>query len=297
VQPSTTSSSSTTTAATTITLTLGWSPNSEPDIGGYVIYYGFRSRNYTFTKDAGNKTSVTITGLEKDQIYYFALKAYNTSGVYSNYSAEISYPPGAVTTSTIAADGGGGGGSVGGGGSYRPTTTTTAIPVTTTSTTSTIAQCLKDGDCDDGRFCDGKETCVNGICVAGKSPCEEEQLCREDANECWATVKLNASFLPAAKVRRPVLFPQRCIWLLLISAGENNFDENSIIDFTDLSGEATGVKINPDRKPFALGNFIFLPVCIEKDVAAGEVILTIRSAAHTSNTPVEEIIETSFTVE
>ena len=69
------------------------------------------------------------------------------------------------------------------------------------------------------------------------------------------------------------------------------------MDFTDLSGEAAGVKINPDRKPFALGNLIFLPVCIEKDAVSDEVILTIRSEVNTSDSTAEEIIETSFTVE
>jgi len=210
-----------------------------------------------------------------------------------------------VTTSTTTSTSGGGGG---GGGSYSTTTTlvavttsvaattsTTAIPVTTTSTTTTIPECLNDGDCDDGSFCNGKETCVDGICVAGQSPCGEGQVCGDDTDECRATVELTAFCLPAT-ARRPFLFPQRCTWLLLNSAGKNNFSENSVIAFSSPSGEAAGLKVNPDRKPFALGNFIFLPVCIQKDAATGPVTLTIRSEAHTSNTTVEETIETSFTV-
>jgi hypothetical protein len=323
IRPTTSSSSSSTTtvaltttstAAATISITLGWSPNSESDIGGYVIYYGLSSRNYTFTKDVGNKTSGTVTGLEVGRTYYFALKAYNTSGLYSNYSTEITYPLVAVTTTTIGANttttigantstttavsrGGGGGG--GGGGSYSPTTsttTTTVITVKTTSTTTTIPQCLNDGACDDGSFCSGKETCVNGICVAGQSPCAEGQVCNDDADECRDTVKLTAYFLPPT-IGRPLLLAKRCTWLLLISAGKNNFNENSIIDFSGPSGEAAGLKLNPDRKPFAIGSFIFLPVCIQKDAVAGKVILTIRSEAHENNTTIEEVIETSFMVQ
>jgi hypothetical protein len=315
----TTSSTTSTAAPTNIDVSLGWSPNSEPDIGGYVIYYGLSSRNYTFNKDVGNNTSGTITGLKVGQSYYIALKAYNTSGLYSDYSVELVYSSGgAVSTTTIAAGGtttiaaggtttiaaggtttiaAGGGGGGGGGGFYFFSTTTTTIQVKTTSTTSTIPECLNDSKCDDGSFCNGKETCVNGICVSGQRPCGEDQACNDDVDECWDTVKLTASFLPATTVRRPFLFPQRCTWLLLVSAGKNNFNENSTIYFSGPSGEAAGVEVNPDRKPFVLGNFIFLPVCIEKDAVAGEIVLTIKSEVHTSNTTVEETIETSFMVE
>jgi hypothetical protein len=360
IRPTTSSSSSTTTTAartttsttaSTISITLGWSPNTESDIGGYIIYYGLNSRNYTFTNDVGNQTSGTVTGLELGRTYYFALKAYNTSGLYSDYSAEITYPPVAGTTTTIGANtstttttigantstttttigantstttttigantstttttigantstttavsrGGGGGG--GGGGSYSPTTTTTTttttILVKTTSTTTTIPKCLNDSDCDDGSFCSGKETCLNGICVAGQSPCAEGQVCNDDADECRDTVKLTAYFLPPT-ISRPLLLAKRCTWLLLISSGKNNFNENSIIDFSGPSGEAAGLKLNPDRKPFAIGSFIFLPVCIQKDAVAGKVMLTIRSEAHENNTTIEEVIETSFMVQ
>ena len=37
--------------------------------------------------------------------------------------------------------------------------------------------CESDADCDDGVYCNGKETCVGNICLAGTSPCA-------DGNDC-----------------------------------------------------------------------------------------------------------------
>lgn len=41
-------------------------------------------------------------------------------------------------------------------------------------------------DCDDGVFCNGQESCVNGTCVAGQSPCAEEFFCSEELTSCVA---------------------------------------------------------------------------------------------------------------
>ena len=79
------------TAAYASQVTLGWEPNTEPDLAGYKIYYGNSSRNYTRITDVKDKTAASciITGLTEGQIYYFAATAYNTSVVESNYSAEV----------------------------------------------------------------------------------------------------------------------------------------------------------------------------------------------------------------
>jgi hypothetical protein len=73
-------------------VTLGWDPNTEPDLAGYKIYYGTASGNYTESFDVKNwtATSCTITNLIEGQIYYFAATAYNISLVESPYSEEIS---------------------------------------------------------------------------------------------------------------------------------------------------------------------------------------------------------------
>ena len=69
---------------------LAWDPNTEEDLAGYKIYYGYASGDYDTSIDAGNTTTFQITDLEYDQTYYFASTAYDTSGLESDYSDEIS---------------------------------------------------------------------------------------------------------------------------------------------------------------------------------------------------------------
>ncbi len=45
-------------------------------------------------------------------------------------------------------------------------------------------ECKTGADCDDGLFCSGTETCVNGICEPGNSPCSSDLLCDEDTDQC-----------------------------------------------------------------------------------------------------------------
>lgn len=70
-------------------VTLEWDPNTEADLAGYKIHYGTTSGQYVQHVDVGNVTHYTITGLS-DGVYYFAATAYNTSGIESAYSNEIS---------------------------------------------------------------------------------------------------------------------------------------------------------------------------------------------------------------
>ena len=72
-------------------VTLAWDPNSEPDLGGYIVYYGVRSRLYTNAINVGNVTTNTVTGLVEGVLYYFAVTAYNTHGLESDYSDEVTY--------------------------------------------------------------------------------------------------------------------------------------------------------------------------------------------------------------
>ncbi len=72
------------------TATLAWDPNAEPDIAGYVVSWGTQSGAYTALVDVGNRTSWTIHNLQVGRAYYFVVQAYNRSGLYSAYSAEVS---------------------------------------------------------------------------------------------------------------------------------------------------------------------------------------------------------------
>lgn len=46
------------------------------------------------------------------------------------------------------------------------------------------SSCSTNGDCDDGLYCSGVETCTNGVCVAGQPPCETGFLCNEETQQC-----------------------------------------------------------------------------------------------------------------
>jgi hypothetical protein len=75
---------------------LGWdppthytdgSPAAPAAIGGYVLYYGATSQQYTVAVDVGNVTTKTITGLLDGTTYYFVATAYDTRGTESGFSA------------------------------------------------------------------------------------------------------------------------------------------------------------------------------------------------------------------
>jgi fibronectin type 3 domain-containing protein len=72
-------------------ISLVWDPNIEPDLEGYKCYYGLNSRDYTHTVVVGNQTVCTVTDLKPGETYYFAVTAYNTVGLESDYSEEIIY--------------------------------------------------------------------------------------------------------------------------------------------------------------------------------------------------------------
>jgi hypothetical protein len=72
------------------TLTLAWNSNTEDDLAGYKVYCGTRSRDYIHVVDVGNITYCSLSGLEPETRYYFALTAYDSSRNESDYSAEVS---------------------------------------------------------------------------------------------------------------------------------------------------------------------------------------------------------------
>src|SRR5687768_13017045 len=71
-------------------VTLAWDANTEPDIAGYIVYWGTTSRGYDRSADVGNVTQQVINGLQDLQTYYFAVRAYNLDGLQSPYSVEVS---------------------------------------------------------------------------------------------------------------------------------------------------------------------------------------------------------------
>lgn len=84
-------------------VTFAWDPISDPQVAGYKVVYGFSSRNYQYNVDAGNSTSLVISGLQSGTTYYFAAVVYSTDGQQSDYSDEIIYTPATASDSQQSA--------------------------------------------------------------------------------------------------------------------------------------------------------------------------------------------------
>ena len=70
-------------------VSLAWDANTEPDLGGYRLYYGTASQAYFQVIDVGKNTQVTVSNLSQGVTYFFAVTAYNLQGAESDYSNEI----------------------------------------------------------------------------------------------------------------------------------------------------------------------------------------------------------------
>lgn len=69
-------------------VTLLWDQNTEPELAGYIVYWGLASRNYPNKTDVGNVTSYPVV-LPGDGMYYFAATAKDKGGGESDYSNEM----------------------------------------------------------------------------------------------------------------------------------------------------------------------------------------------------------------
>jgi len=112
-------------------VTLGWNPNEESNLAGYMIYRNIGSHGPPYKyddtlpeDDLANPLDpkVIITGLKENTKYYIALTAYDTQGNESKYSDEIcvqiidSVADECSYSTSESSKGGGGGG--GGGGCF-----------------------------------------------------------------------------------------------------------------------------------------------------------------------------------
>lgn len=77
-------------------ITLAWDPNQEPDLAGYLVYWGTTSSQYDNSAIVENDTAYTVTGLDDERIYYFAVTAYDSNGNESTYSVELAIKDGVV---------------------------------------------------------------------------------------------------------------------------------------------------------------------------------------------------------
>ena len=85
-----TGSTPTSTSSGNSTAILTWNPNTDTNLAGYKVYKGTASGVYGSPITVGNVTSYTISNLGVGNTYYFAVTGYNTSGVESGFSNEVS---------------------------------------------------------------------------------------------------------------------------------------------------------------------------------------------------------------
>lgn len=73
-------------------VTFAWQSPSETNLVGYILSFGVATTNYTTNLFVpGPVTSCVVSNLQEEQLYFFALRATNTAGLASAYSAELAY--------------------------------------------------------------------------------------------------------------------------------------------------------------------------------------------------------------
>lgn len=72
------------------TATLTWNPSTNTNLAGYKIYMGTASGIYGSPITVGNVTSYTVPNLGVGNTYYFAVTDYNSNGIESGFSNEVS---------------------------------------------------------------------------------------------------------------------------------------------------------------------------------------------------------------
>ncbi|MGP8197902.1 MAG: hypothetical protein ACLQU4_00185 [Limisphaerales bacterium] len=83
-------------------VTLAWTGSPSPAAIGYLIHYGTASGQYSSSVDVGNMTTSTVQGLTAGATYFFAISCYDTNGLESPLSNEISCAPGPSTVGMSA---------------------------------------------------------------------------------------------------------------------------------------------------------------------------------------------------
>ena len=89
-------------AATSVRL--AWNPGTSSGIAGYRVHYGTSSGSYPQIFNVGSTTTVTVSGLIPGQTYYFVVTDYNTVGLESLPSNEVSFTSSANGIGTAQTD-------------------------------------------------------------------------------------------------------------------------------------------------------------------------------------------------
>ena len=74
-------------------VTLAWDPNTEQDLAGYRLYWGYFSEHYLWNQEVGlevcDKTTCIYSVELPDNLWFFSLKAYDILGNESGFSIQV----------------------------------------------------------------------------------------------------------------------------------------------------------------------------------------------------------------
>jgi hypothetical protein len=97
-------------AAQAGSLTLAWNPNTEPNLGGYIVSYRSEDNAHLGSINVGLVTQATVPNLQSGKKYFLTVLAYSTAGLSGPHSGEVSAivtgsgppPPPQLSTSYFA---------------------------------------------------------------------------------------------------------------------------------------------------------------------------------------------------
>ena len=74
-------------------VTLQWDPNTEPILAGYKIFMRTEADayDYTWPEWQGSSTQCTVPELDEDTVYYFVVRAVDSSDIESGDSNEVRF--------------------------------------------------------------------------------------------------------------------------------------------------------------------------------------------------------------
>ena len=80
---------------------VSWSANSEPDVAGYLVFFGDTPGEYFAFFEVQDGTELRVSGAENDVALYVVVSAYDLSGNVSEFSEEVEVTPTAQESSLI----------------------------------------------------------------------------------------------------------------------------------------------------------------------------------------------------
>jgi hypothetical protein len=81
-----------------VEINLAWDPPTDEDgtpfadLSGFRVYYGTTPQLYTTILDVGSMTNVTVSSLEENTTYFFAVTCYDNANNESQFSEELIWP-------------------------------------------------------------------------------------------------------------------------------------------------------------------------------------------------------------